>query len=249
MLVVSRARKNDAIKEPATLESMSQLQKFMGAQQEWRSLVHRPTSFLQLIACARGQPAYQELGATAQENGELMYMFVSGRTRATSLAFRPSVKYARRLQFPRSQGETIRTPLLDEGVRRATPVQTASICFPGTNRVSQRSTRSSSLARLKASPWRCSFCDLLRNRVSLHVAGSSSCPSCAREYLDLQLHAWKESYEHQHAARGSPGIASAWTTRSTSSTASGRSLHHHDDVARAIVTSCAPPARVFWSPR
>lgn len=114
MLVVFAGKKNDAIKEPATLESMSQLQKFMGAQPE----VGGSLSIADVIPAVKrvlreGNPRYQELGATAQENGELMYMFVSGTDPGDIARFSdPQSKYAAVVfNFRDHKGETIRTAI------------------------------------------------------------------------------------------------------------------------------------------
>ncbi len=60
-----------------------------------------------------GNPRYQELGATAQENGELMYMFVSGTDPGDIARFSdPQSKYAAVvLNFRDHKGETIRTAI------------------------------------------------------------------------------------------------------------------------------------------
>ena len=112
MLVVFAGNKNDAIKQPATLESMSQLQKFMAAQPE----VGGSLSIADVIPAVKrvlreGNPRYQELGATAQENGELMYMFVSGTDPGDMTRFSdPQSRYAAlAFNFRDHKGETIRT--------------------------------------------------------------------------------------------------------------------------------------------
>lgn len=114
MLVVFAGKKNDAIKQPSVLDSMSQLQKFMAAQPE----VGGSLSIADIIPSVKrvlreGNPRYQELGATAQENGELMYMFISGADPGDMTRFTdPQSKYAAlAFYFRDHKGETIRTAI------------------------------------------------------------------------------------------------------------------------------------------
>jgi predicted RND superfamily exporter protein len=112
MLVVFAGEKNEAIKEPAAMETMSQLQKFMSAQPE----VGGSLSIADIIPSVKrvlreGNPRYHELGATAQENGELMYMFVSGADPGDMARFTDpqSRNAALAFYFRDHKGETIRT--------------------------------------------------------------------------------------------------------------------------------------------
>jgi predicted RND superfamily exporter protein len=68
-----------AIKDPAVLRTMSAMQRYMAAQPE----IGGSLSLADVIPAVKrvlreGNPRYQDIGRTAQENGELMYMLASG---------------------------------------------------------------------------------------------------------------------------------------------------------------------------
>ncbi len=112
MLVAFEGDKPGAIKAPATLESMGAMQRFMAAQPE----VGGSLSIADLIPAVRrvlheGNPRYQELGDSAQENGELMYMFVTGSDPGDMARFTdPQARNAAvAFNFRDHKGETIRT--------------------------------------------------------------------------------------------------------------------------------------------
>ena len=112
MLVAFEGSKPGAIKAPATLESMGAMQRFMAAQPE----VGGSLSVADVIPAVRrvlheGNPRYQELGDSAQENGELMYMFVSGSDPGDMTRFTdPQARNAAvSFNFRDHKGETIRT--------------------------------------------------------------------------------------------------------------------------------------------
>ncbi|TPQ32889.1 efflux RND transporter permease subunit [Cupriavidus pinatubonensis] len=79
LYAVFSGRKPNAVKEPHVLESMTGLQRYMAAQPE----IGGSMSIADVIPMVRrvlneNNPRYLEPGRTAEENGELMYMFVSG---------------------------------------------------------------------------------------------------------------------------------------------------------------------------
>ncbi|MGN5478398.1 hypothetical protein ACTMU2_19520 [Cupriavidus basilensis] len=79
LYAVFSGNKPNAVKEPHVLESMAGLQRYMAAQPE----IGGSMSIGDVIPMVRrvlneNNPRYLEPGRTAEENGELMYMFVSG---------------------------------------------------------------------------------------------------------------------------------------------------------------------------
>lgn len=79
MFVVVAGKQEGALKEPEVLKSMESFQKYMEAQPE----VGGSISLADILPAVKrvvreGNSRYQELGNTAEENGELVYMFVSG---------------------------------------------------------------------------------------------------------------------------------------------------------------------------
>lgn len=79
MFVVISGDKTDSLKEPAALATMARFQAFMESQPE----VGATLSMADLVPVMKrilreGNPRYEELGASAQENGEVLYLFTSG---------------------------------------------------------------------------------------------------------------------------------------------------------------------------
>jgi uncharacterized protein len=79
MFVVLKGDAPDALKEPQVLESMSAFKRHMTAQPE----VGGALSIADILSTINrvlheGNPRYQELGRNKLENGELMYLYVSG---------------------------------------------------------------------------------------------------------------------------------------------------------------------------
>lgn len=112
MFVVIAGKQEGALKEPAVLDGMARFQKYMEAQPE----IGGSISLVDILPAVKkvlreGNPRYGELGSNANENGELMYMFVSGSDPGDMDRFSDS--YARNgavtLFFRDHQGETIRT--------------------------------------------------------------------------------------------------------------------------------------------
>ncbi|MBS0354653.1 MAG: MMPL family transporter [Proteobacteria bacterium] len=114
MFVVVEGKKEGALKEPSVLEGMEQFQKYMEAQPE----VGGSISLADILPAVKrvvreGNARYQELGGSADENGELVYMFVSGADPGDMDRFAdPQAKNgAVTLFFRDHQGETIRTAI------------------------------------------------------------------------------------------------------------------------------------------
>ncbi|AQV98163.1 RND transporter [Cupriavidus necator] len=114
LYAVFSGNKPNAVKEPKVLESITGLQRYMAAQPE----IGGSMSIADVIPMVRrvlneNNPRYQELGRTAQENGELMYMFVSGSDPGDMARFTDvqaqdaSVTF----NFRDHQGESIRTAM------------------------------------------------------------------------------------------------------------------------------------------
>jgi len=114
MFVVVAGKKEGALKEPKVLEGMERFQKYMEAQPE----VGGSISLADILPAVKrvvreGNARYQELGGNADENGELVYMFVSGADPGDMDRFAdPQAKNgAVTLFFRDHQGETIRTAI------------------------------------------------------------------------------------------------------------------------------------------
>ncbi|HJV28744.1 MAG TPA: MMPL family transporter [Aromatoleum sp.] len=114
MFVVVGGKQEGALKEPAVLEGMERFQKYMEAQPE----VGGSISLADILPAVKrvireGNARYQELGNTANENGELVYMFVSGADPGDMDRFADAQAQngAVTLFFRDHQGETIRTAI------------------------------------------------------------------------------------------------------------------------------------------
>lgn len=112
MFVAIAGNKPDSMKQPAVLESMQKFQKFMEAQPE----IGGSYSLADIIPIVKqsvreNNPRYSELGNDANENGELMYMYVSGTDPGDMARFADNTytNAAVTLYFRDHQGETIRT--------------------------------------------------------------------------------------------------------------------------------------------
>lgn len=112
MFVVAAGNRSDFLKDPEVLRNLAGLQRFMEAQPD----VGASVSIADVIPAVRrilreGSPRYAELGATPDENAELLYLFTSASDpgdieRFTDSQFRNG---AVTLFFRDHQGETIRT--------------------------------------------------------------------------------------------------------------------------------------------
>jgi predicted RND superfamily exporter protein len=135
MFVVVSGKSEGALKEPAVLKWMESFQKHMEAQPEIGGSISL-TDILPAVkrVVREGNSRYQELGNTANENGELVYMFVSGTDPGDMDRFAdPHAKDgAITLYFRDHQGVTIST-----AVRRiqdyiaAHPIEGAEIRLAG----------------------------------------------------------------------------------------------------------------------
>lgn len=112
MFVVVAGDKPGVLREPEVLASMTRFQKYMEAQPEVGGSISVADILPQVKRVLReGNPMYSEIGQSADENGELTYMFVSGSDPgdmdryADTEAKNGSVT----LFFRDHQGETIRT--------------------------------------------------------------------------------------------------------------------------------------------
>lgn len=114
MFVVVAGDKAGALREPEVLASMTRFQKYMEAQPEVGGSISLADILPQVKRVLReGNPMYQELGQSAEENGELMYMFVSGSDPGDMdrYADADAKNGAVTLFFRDHQGETIRTAI------------------------------------------------------------------------------------------------------------------------------------------
>lgn len=79
MFVVVQGKTEGALREPEVLKGMESFQKYMEAQPEIGGSISLADVLPAVKRVVReGNSRYQELGNTANENGELVYMFVSG---------------------------------------------------------------------------------------------------------------------------------------------------------------------------
>lgn len=112
MFVVAATGRADGLKDPAVLDNMAGLQRFMEAQPD----VGGSASLADIVPAVKrtlreGSPRYEEFGATPEENGELLYLFTSGADPGDLERYADSrfADGAVTLFFRDHQGETIRT--------------------------------------------------------------------------------------------------------------------------------------------
>lgn len=114
MFVVVAGKSNGALREPAVLDSMNRFQKYMEAQPEVGGTISLADILPQVKRVLReGNPMYQEMGQSRQENAELAYMFVSGSDPGDMdrYADGDARNGAVTLFFRDHQGETIQTAI------------------------------------------------------------------------------------------------------------------------------------------
>ncbi|RJG02482.1 efflux RND transporter permease subunit [Noviherbaspirillum sedimenti] len=112
MYVVFEGKQPGAIKEPAVLNSMASMQRFMGAQPEIGgslSLVDILPMVNQVLR--EGNPRYRDLGRSANENGELLYMWGPDAGDAARFMEPQQTSAPVTFFFKDHRGETIRTAI------------------------------------------------------------------------------------------------------------------------------------------
>lgn len=114
MYVVFNGKNPDAIKEPAVLENMKKMQKFMANQPE----IGGSLSIADVIPPVRkllreNNPRYEEFGLNKSENGELIYMFKSGTEPGDMERFSDNAYQNAPVNFyfKDHQGESVRTAI------------------------------------------------------------------------------------------------------------------------------------------
>lgn len=112
MFVVFGGEQPDTVKMPVVLDSVARFQRFMEAQPEVGGTISIADVLPSVKRTMReDNPRYQELGASTNENGELMYLYVSGSDPGDIDRFvDPRYKNgAVTLFFRDHRGDTIRT--------------------------------------------------------------------------------------------------------------------------------------------
>lgn len=134
MFVVFAGDSQNAIKEPAILENMGRFQRFMEAQPEIGGTVSIADVLPSVKRMIReDNPRYEELGAEFNENGELLFLLISGTDPGDIDRFcDPQAKNgAVTLFFRDHKGETIRTAVsrikefVDKHSIKQAPIQLA----------------------------------------------------------------------------------------------------------------------------
>jgi len=111
MFLVVSGDKTDALKEPAALRTMAQLQTFLESQPEVGGTVSMADLVPEMKRVLReDNPRYREFGSSAADNGEIMYLFTSSSDPGDIDRFvEPQYKDASVTVFFRDhRGETIR---------------------------------------------------------------------------------------------------------------------------------------------
>lgn len=112
MYVVFEGNKRGAVKEPAVLESMAAMQRFMGAQPE----IGGSLSVADIIPTVNqvlreNNPRYRNFGKSATENGELLFMWAPD-SREAARFMDPQFQYSPvTLFFKDHRGDTVRTAI------------------------------------------------------------------------------------------------------------------------------------------
>jgi uncharacterized protein len=110
MYAVFAGRKPDDVKEPAVLENMASMQRFMAAQPEIGGSVSIADVIPSVNRIMReDNPRYQEFGKTKNENGELFYMWRADAGQSAQFVD-PKFQYAPvTFEFKDHRGGSIRT--------------------------------------------------------------------------------------------------------------------------------------------
>lgn len=110
MYVVFEGERPGAIKEPAVLRSMDAMQRFMGAQPEIGGSLSLADIIPQVNQVLReNNPRYRDVGQTAVENGELLYMWAPDAGDAARFMDPQFQNAPVTLFFKDHRGDTIRT--------------------------------------------------------------------------------------------------------------------------------------------
>lgn len=135
MFIVVSGMNEGALKEPEVLKWMESFQKYMEAQPEIGGSISLADILPAVKRVVReGNSRYQELGNTANENGELVYMFVSGTDPGDMDRFADSQAKdgAITLYFRDHQGVTISTAVQRiQGYIAAHPIKNVEIRLAG----------------------------------------------------------------------------------------------------------------------
>ena len=135
MFVVVEGKTEGALREPEVLKGMESFQKYMEAQPEIGGSISLADVLPAVKRVVReGNSRYQELGNSANENGELVYMFVSGTDPGDMDRFAdPQAKNgAITLYFRDHQGVTISTAVQRiKDYIEAHPMKDAQILLAG----------------------------------------------------------------------------------------------------------------------
>ena len=135
MFLVVSGKNEGALKEPEILKWMESFQKYMEAQPEIGGSISLADILPAVKRVVReGNSRYQELGNTANENGELVYMFVSGTDPGDMERFADSQAQngAITLYFRDHQGVTISTAVQRiKGYIAAHPIKDVEIRLAG----------------------------------------------------------------------------------------------------------------------
>ena len=135
MFVVVSGKNEGALKDPGVLNWMENFQKYMEAQPEIGGSISLADILPAVKRVVReGNSRYQELGNTANENGELVYMFVSGTDPGDMDRFADSQAKdgAITLYFRDHRGVTISTAMQRiQSYIAAHPVKDAKILLAG----------------------------------------------------------------------------------------------------------------------
>ncbi|WP_321967824.1 efflux RND transporter permease subunit [Burkholderia cepacia] len=114
LYVVFAGNGENAVKDPTVLRSMTEMQRYMGAQRE----IGGSLSIADVLPTVRrvlreGNPRYQALGDNAEENGELMYLFTSNSEPGDMSRFVDprSRNAAVTFYFRDHKGESVRTAI------------------------------------------------------------------------------------------------------------------------------------------
>lgn len=114
MFVVFGGNKEGALKDPEVLRDLSRFQRYMGAQPEIGGSLSIADVFPLVQKTLReGNPRYQDVGRSSEENGELAFMLLNGSEPGDLARYAdPKLQYGSVTLFFRDlQGQTLRTAI------------------------------------------------------------------------------------------------------------------------------------------